>query len=252
MKNNLPNNEDSKLFIHHPGNAGEQTGGKETLVFCTPESTAVWVNENTKKCITDGISRNEYFETSGPLIRVRFFGGWDFPADLTDDTDFVKKAYKSGVPMGGEINAKPKNAKFLTFAVWALKDPDRVNLDRIQIIKSWSANSVNKEKVYDVAWSGSRNSDPITGKLPPVGSTFDEKHAINKNNIGDSQLNAVWIDPDFDPSQYAFYYARVLEIPGPRRFEYNAKEPGTGNPEENPNTVQERAWTSQITYVPNE
>jgi hypothetical protein len=252
MKDNLPNNEHSKMFIDPLRNDGEQAGGKETLVFCTPGSTAVWVNENTRKEITNGISRNEYYDTSGPLIRIRFFGGWDFPADMTKDPDFVKKAYKSGVPMGGEIKAKPKNAKNLTFAAWALKDPDRVNLDRIQIIKSWSTNGLTVEKIYEVVWSGSRKPDPKTGKLPRVDNKVVSKNTNSNNNIGESQLSAVWADPDFDPLQPAVYYARVFEIPTPQRIEYKTKEPGTGIPEEVPDTVQERAWTSPISYSPYE
>jgi len=251
MKDNLLNNDYSKVFIHSLGIAGEQTVGKETLVFCTPGSTAVWVDENSRQGIFDGIGRNEYYDTSGPLIRIRFFGGWDFPADLTDDPDFITKAYKSGVPMGGDLKAKPENDKAPVFAVWALKDPGSNNLDRIQIIKTWSANSLNKERIFDVAWSGSRKPDPKTGKLPPVVNIVSLNSTKNKNNIGDSQLSAVWIDPDFDPSQPAVYYARVLEIPSPRRIEYKTKEHGTGNPEEVPDTVQEKAWTSPISYSPN-
>jgi hypothetical protein len=36
--------------------------------------------------------------------------------------------------------------------------------------------------------------------------------------IGDTQLSAVWTDPDFDPDQKAVYYVRVLEIPTPRWY----------------------------------
>jgi len=252
MNDNIPNSRHSKVLIPTLGNTGKQIVVKETLVFCTPESTAVWVNENTKKGITDGISRNEYFETSGPLMRIRFFGGWDFPTELTDDPDFITKAYKISVPMGGVLKAKPNNAKFLTFAVWALKDPDRVNLDRIQIIKSWREYDLNKERVYEVAWSGSRKPDSKTSELPLVDNTDVLKNQNYKNNIGDSQLNVVWSDPDFDPLLPAVYYARVLEIPTPRRLEYSTKKLRTGVPEEVPKTVQERAWTSPISYAPNE
>jgi len=212
-------------------------------------TTAVWAQENTRTAIFDAIKAKETYGTSGTLIRLRFFGGWNYPKDLVNDKDFVAKAYKGGVPMGQDL---PKNAgKAPTFAVWALKDPESGNLDRIQIIKGF----INKwglagEKVYDVAWSDNRQPDPKTGKLPPVGNTVDVKTAKYTNDIGDSQLSAVWTDPDFDPKQKAVYYVRVLEIPTPRWSTYDSVRAGLPVPEGTPLTIQERAWSSPIWYTP--
>ena len=61
------------------------------------------------------------------------------------------------------------------------------------------------------------------GKLPPVGDTVDVPNATYTNTIGASELIKVWKDPEFDPSQRAFYYVRVLEIPTPRWTAYDAK-----------------------------
>ena len=69
-------------------------------------TTAVWADENTRAAIFDAMKRKETYGTSGPLIRLRFFGGWDYPEDLVKDTDFVKKAYEGGVPMGGDLPNK--------------------------------------------------------------------------------------------------------------------------------------------------
>jgi hypothetical protein len=134
--------------------------------------------------------------------------------------------------------------------VFALRDPIGANLDRIQIIKGWlDTASRTHEKVYDVAWSGNRQPD-ANGKLPPVGNTVDVKNANWTNTIGASELAAVWTDPDFDPRERAFYYARVLEIPTPRWSTYDAFRFGISIPEGAPTSTQERAYTSPIWYGP--
>ncbi len=212
-------------------------------------ATAVWADENTRPAIFDAMKAKETYGTSGTLIRLRFFGGWDYPKGLANDKNFVEKAYKGGVPMGRDL--PKKSGKAPTFAVWALKDPDSGNLDRVQIIKGF----VNKwgrtdEKVYDVVWSDNRKPDAKTGKLPSVGNTVDVKKATYTNNIGDSQLSAVWTDPDFDPKQRALYYVRVLEIPTPRWSTYDSVKSGLPIPEGIPASIQERAWSSPIWYTP--
>ncbi len=227
--------------------------GEPGLKWSSSGSTAVWAPENTRTAIFDGIKRKETYGTSGTLIRLRFFGGWDYAEDLVKDQDFVKKAYAEGVPMGGDLPKKPSNGKASkapTFAVWALKDPNSANLDRIQIIKGWYVNGYPREQVYDVAWSDGRKADPETGKLPPVGNTVDIKTAKYDNSIGDAQLSAVWTDPDFKESQHAVYYARVIEIPTPRWTTYDAAKLGVEPPKEVPATLQERAWSSPIWYTP--
>jgi hypothetical protein len=215
-------------------------------------ATAIWAEENTRASLFDAMKRKETYGTSGTLIRLRFFGGWDYDNDLVEDTNFVKKAYKDGVPMGGDLPPKPKRAKAPTFAVWALKDPESGNLDRIQIVKGYLGGRFNDqtEKVYDVALSDDRKADPKTGKIPPVGNTVDVKKATYTNDIGDSQLSVVWTDPDFDPTQPAVYYVRVLEIPTPRWTTYDSVKSGIPVPEGIPATLQERAWSSPIWYTP--
>jgi hypothetical protein len=70
------------------------------------------------------------------------------------------------------------------------------------------------------------------------------------NTIGDVQLSTVWQDPDFDNSEHAFYYVRVLEIPTPRWTAYDAKRFNITMGPEVPMINQERAYTSPIWYIP--
>jgi hypothetical protein len=156
--------------------------------------------------------------------------------------------------MGSDLPEKTADAP--TFVVWALKDPESGNLDRVQIIKGF----INKwgradEKIYDVVWSDEdkRQIDKATGKLPAVGNTVDVETATYSNDdIGATQLRAAWTDPDFDPAQRAVYYVRVLEIPTPRWSTYDAVKLGVPLPEGIPATIQERAWSSPIWYTPDQ
>ncbi|SHG11700.1 Protein of unknown function [Microbulbifer donghaiensis] len=212
--------------------------------------TGVWAEENTRASIWDAMHRKETFGVSGPHIKVRFFGGWDYDRGLLKDRDWVKAAYQDGVPMGGDLPSAKATAP--TFVVWAVKDPTAGNLDRIQIVKGWSQHGQSFEKVFDVAWSGDRKPDRWTGKVPPIGSTVDIDKATYSNSVGSVELKTVWSDPEFDPSLHAFYYARVLEIPTPRWSTIQAKQLGIAPPDVVPPTVQERAWSSPIWYTPME
>ncbi len=212
---------------------------------------AVWATENTREALFDAMQRKEVYATTGSRILVRFFGGWDFQAEDANNRLPAAVGYKKGVPMGGDLRKAPKG-KAPTFLVAALKDPLSGNLDRIQIIKGWlDAKRKTQEKVYDVVWGDAdKRKLDAKGKVPPVGNTVDVKNAIWKNTIGDSELITVWKDPDFDPNQRAFYYARVIEIPTPRWTAYDAKRFKVKMDPKVPMTTRERAYTSPIWYTP--
>jgi hypothetical protein len=207
---------------------------------------AVWATKNTRGAIWDAMAARETFVTSGTRIKARLFGGADLPAPA-DGRTLAEQGYKSGVPMGGTLKSL---AKAPTFTVWAAKDPNGANLDRIQIVKGWvDAKGEPQDKVFDVVWSGSRKPGK-DGKLPPVGNTVDTKKATYTNSIGAVELIGSWTDPDFDAKRPALYYVRVLEIPTPRWTTYDAVRNNLPLLKDVPATVQERAWTSPIWYTP--
>ena len=210
----------------------------------------VWATENTRAAIFDAMALKESYATTGSRMWVRFFGGWDFTEADARSRQPADAGYARGVPMGGDLPGAPEG-KAPTFLVAALKDAVSGNLDRIQIIKGWvGKDGKAQERVYDVAVSDDRKIDENGRCKTPVGNTVDVDNATWTNTIGDPELIAVWTDPDFDPAQRAFYYARVLEIPTPRWTAYEAKRFKIKMPEDAEMITQERAYTSPIWYSP--
>ena len=234
---NLDGSPEQRLLREFPGT--------DLSRFSASGLAGVWAEENTRESLFDAMRRKETWATSGPRIQVRLFGGYDMEAAAPGKSDWLEAAYKAGVPMGGQLETSEEAP---TFVVWALKDPDSANLDRVQIVKGWSAGGNSYEKIFDVAWSGDREPDPETGKLPAVGSTVNMDTATYTNTIGSVELKATWTDPTFNPDENAFYYARVLEIPTPRWSLYDSVKLGIEHPSHLDPILQERAYTSPIWY----
>lgn len=210
---------------------------------------AVWATENTREAIFDAMRRRETYATTGPRMVVRLFAAWDFEPSDANTRRLAQTGYTRGVPMGGELKNAPAG-KSPSFLVAALKDPNGANLDRYQIVKGWlDSDGEVHEKVYDVVWSDQRIPDQ-KGHVPAVGNTVDVANATYDNSIGASELIGVWKDPDFDPTERAFYYGRVIEIPTPRWTAFDAKHFGLTLDESVPMTTRERAYTSPIWYGP--
>jgi hypothetical protein len=228
-----------------------QAGGMKIMGWQQAASgyAAVWATENTREAIFDAMKRKETYATTGSRMMVRFFGGWEFDAADANNRYPGAVGYTKGVPMGGDLSAAPAG-KAPTFLVGALKDPFGANLDRIQIVKGWLEGGELKEKIFDVAVSDGREIGANGRCEQPVGSTVDTATATWTNTIGDPELITVWEDPQFDASQRAFYYARVIEIPTPRWAAYDIVRYGLEASPEITMTTQERAYTSPIWYTP--
>ena len=217
---------------------------------------AVWAQENTRDSLFAAMKRRETYGTSGPRIKVRFFGGWDYPDDLCQRADFVRRGYAEGVPMGGELMA-PARGGAPRFAVRALRDPGTAShpgmlLQRVQIVKGWvDAAGAAREHVFEVAGAPDNGALANPATCEVSGPGFD-------------QLCAVWSDPDFRAEQAAYYYVRAVENPSCRWSQYvcNARGVDCQRPEtigeglepccaaQHRPVIQERAWTSPIWYRP--
>jgi hypothetical protein len=221
----------------------------------------VWAEENSRDAIFAALARRETFATSGTRSLVRLFGG-ALDGVSCASPDFVARAYATGTPMGGELGdvrggASPR------FAVLAVKDPGTADapgadLQRIQIVKGWlDPGGAARERVFDVAGTASDGTDLDRASCTPAPAA--------------AELCAVWEDPEFDPAQRAFYYARVLEVPTCRWSTRTCKEQGVdpfaadcaaqaaraGEPFADccltrelgvEPVVQERTWSSPIWY----
>lgn len=161
--------------------------------------TAVWAEENARDAIFAAFRRKETFGTSGPRIVVRMFGGWEYSTDLCDAADLATQGYAGGVPMGGTLPTRVGSAS-PRFVLSAKQDAASAPLQRIQVVKGWLQGQDYQVRVYDVAGNPGNGASVNLDTCEPQGQGFPD-------------LCTVWEDPDFDPAQRAYYYARVLENP---------------------------------------
>ena len=203
----------------------------------------VWAEENSRDSIFDALRRRETFGTSGPRIAVRLFAGSGLDADLCARPDMLREAYAKGVPMGGSLAATDAPPRLLVSALRDAGTAERPGtpLQRIQVVKGWIDRTDGQahQQVWDVAGD------------PDNGASVDE-NTCETRGAGADSLCAVWTDPDWDPTERAFYYARVLENPTCRwstwtcnRLAPADRPPSCSDPSIR-RTQQERAWTSPV------
>ena len=255
----LPGGTDENDFTERPMKFG--TGGRWTRARTSGDRdgggnpgnpgglVGVWAEQNTRASIFDALRRKETFGTSGSRIRVRFFGGWHYPADQHEQRSLVEDGYRSGVPMGSDLPLPPRTIAAPRFVAWAAKDAGGANLQKIQIVKGWAeASGETHEQVFDVACADGGVPDRANQRCPDAETRMDLETCGVTHDIGSAELSTTWTDSGFNRTQRAFYYARVLEIPTCRWTAHRALVSQVPIPD--PPVVKERAWSSPIWYTP--
>lgn len=210
--------------------------------------TGVWAEENSRGAIYAALRRKETFATSGPRMRIRLFAGYGFDEAMLDDKAMITRAYREGISMGGDLLARGSSTP--AFLVMASRDAASAGLQRLQIVKGWTVNGEHHEKIFDVACSDGSSADPVTHRCPDNGAKVNLGDCSVTTGVGDPELKAVWKDPEFNPDYRAFYYARVLENPTCRWSTWDAIRAGVAPRSDLQPTLQERAWSSPIWFVP--
>ena len=138
----------------------------------------------------------------------------------------IAQAYGQGVPMGSDL-LPSEGIDSPSFLSYAVKDPDGQQLEALQLIKGWI----------------DENNQMNTEVIP-----------LKTSEEGSDSLCKVFKDTNFDPSQSAYYYLRVVEPKTPRWHTFDcaaleeSKRPAVCTDGSYPSEIQEMAWTSPIWY----
>ena len=222
---------------------------KKEILASSAGLAGVWAEENTREAIFKSLRNKETFATSGSRIKLRFLAGYELTDAILESVDAFDNAYELNKTMGSTMQTKVEEDP--TFFVWALQDPKRNKLDRIQIIKGWlDSDGQQHEKVFDVVCAGDREMDVNSSRCVGELHTVDIENCAVDDSIGAAELKALWHDPNFQADQFAFYYVRVLETHSCRWSTWDAIRSGVEPNPKVPATIQERAWSSPIWVYP--
>lgn len=248
---------------NHPGHGGAGMGARDGVPEGLPDEleyspgglAVLYAEENTRDSLFSAMRRKEAYATSGTRPVLRFFGGWDYPADTCDNPNMIATGYADGVPMGSDLRSRPDATAKPKFIFSASMDNGTQEypgnpLERVQLIKGSYVDGELKEEVLNVAGGDKEATVDI--------------HTCEQSGQGHAQLCSVWEDNDFNPQAQAFYYTRVLETPSCRWSQRICADAGVRCddpatiPEgmenccapEHRKVIRERAWSSPIWYTP--
>jgi hypothetical protein len=225
-------------YVGHSGRLDDTADKRLTSAtyaqFSPGGLAVVWAEQNTRASVFAALARRETYGTSGPRMHVRFYQTSNSAPCTADFPNTIVDA-NAAIPMGGTFTKADTLGSAPWFAIAAWPDPVAqpladgsrgvAGLETVQIIKAHGKTTITEDPPVDIA-------------VDPAGQCL------------------AWQDPTFDPTESAFYYVRVLQVPTWRWSHFDCQTPAAaaiagckagGGLDV---TVRERAWTSPIWYTP--
>ena len=232
---------DESSFQGH-GGAGKSfrssipEGLPDDIEFNPGGLAVAWAEENSRSAIFDAFQRKEVYGTSGPRFIVRFFVGDNLDKNLCNNPDNISYAYANATPMGGTIASDSLSQPSIFISASADSSIKDQFIEKLQVVKGVVRNGELLTTVHDVGVTNAQSKLDIAN--------------CEVTGSGEKAMCSVWNDPNFNSSENAYYYVRVVANKS-CRWSHNLC---LQNPEyceadsdaSIPKVIQERAWTSPV------
>ncbi|MDA9131514.1 DUF3604 domain-containing protein [Gammaproteobacteria bacterium] len=232
---------DESVFLGH-GGAGKSfrssipEGLPDDIEFNPGGLAVAWAEENSRSAIFDAFQRKEVYGTSGPRFIVRFFVGDNLDKDLCNNPDNISYAYANATPMGGTIPSESLSQPSIFISASADSAIKDQFIEKLQVVKGVVRNGELLTTIHDVGVTDTQSKLDIS--------------SCEVSGAGEKAMCSVWNDPNFNSSENAYYYVRVVANKS-CRWSHNLC---LQNPEyceadldaSIPKVIQERAWTSPV------
>ena len=232
---------DESSFQGH-GGAGKSfrssipEGLPDDIEFNPGGLAVAWAEENSRSAIFDAFQRKEVYGTSGPRFIVRFFVGDNLDKNLCNNPDNISYAYANATPMGGTIASDSLSQPSIFISASADSSIKDQFIEKLQVVKGVIRNGELLTTVHDVGVTNAQSKLDIAN--------------CEVTGSGEKAMCSVWNDPNFNSSENAYYYVRVVANKS-CRWSHNLC---LQNPEyceadsdaSIPKVIQERAWTSPV------
>ena len=232
---------DETSFSGH-GGAGKSfkssipAGLPDDIEFNPGGLAVAWAEENSRTAIFDAFQRKEVYGTSGPRFIVRFFVGDNLDKNMCNNPDNISYAYANATPMGGTISSDSLAQPSIFISASADSSIKDQFIEKLQVVKGVVRNGELLTSIHDVSVTDTQSKLDISN--------------CEVTGSGEKAMCSVWNDPNFNSSENAYYYVRVVANKS-CRWSHNLclQNPEYCEADSDaliPKVIQERAWTSPV------